>query len=88
MLVSVLTSAADTGDFVHMGGLGWGMALIGFVAMISIVGLIVWAIVSSTRRPPDRIRLDGRARALLDERYAAGDIDRDEYLERKDDLER
>ena len=36
--------------------------------------------------PPHYARPD--ARALLDERYARGDIDRQEYLQRREDLSR
>lgn len=70
------------------GGWGWGMAVMGLVMMISVIALVVWAIVSSSRRSVEPSRSGDRAQALLDQRYAAGDIDRDEYLERKSDLER
>ena len=39
---------------------------------------------AGTAEPPQHVRPD--ARALLDERYARGDIDRQEYLQRREDL--
>ena len=73
----------------HMGGgWGWSMAIMGMLLMISLVALVIWAIVSSSRRPVESSSSSNRALGLLDERYAAGDLDRDEYLERKGDLER
>lgn len=85
----VLPLVLGTDDFGHMRG-AWvfGLIVLGCVVFVSIVGLVLWAIDSSSRRPVDSSRSSNRARELLDERYAAGDVDRDEYLERKADLER
>jgi len=72
--------------FDHMNGWGWVPATVGFLFMAALIGLIVWLIASA--RKPDFVPLvSGRARALLDERYARGEIDREEYLGRKADLE-
>ena len=79
---------ADQDGFGHMGGWGWGMAIFGWLFMALVVGLVVWLIVSTTRRPDSAGRESRRALHILDERYAAGEINRDEYLERKNDLER
>ena len=79
---------ADADGWGHMGGWGWGMAIFGWVFMALVVGLVVWLIWSTTRRPESPHRGERRAVDLLDERYAKGEIDRDEYLERKADLER
>ncbi len=73
-------------DGFHMGDWGWGMAVFGGVFMTLIVALVVWLIWSTTRQPP--IRAGRRALDLLEERYARGEIDRDEFLERKADLDR
>ena len=78
---------ADTDGWSHMGGMGWGMAIFGWVFMTLILTLVVWLIWSSGRRPEPSGQGGRRALSLLDERYAGGDIDRDEYLERKSDLE-
>ena len=77
---------AGQDGFGHMGG--WGMAIFGWLFMALVVGLVVWLIVSTTRRPDSAGRESRRALQILDERYAAGEINRDEYLERKNDLER
>ena len=89
LISAVFPLVLDIDGWGHMGGgWGWGMAVMGLVMMISVIALVVWAIVSSSRRPVEPGRSGDRAQALLDQRYAAGDIDRDEYLERKGDLER
>ena len=78
---------ADTNGWSHMGDMGWGMVIFGWVFMTLIVTLVVWLIWSAGRRPEPSGRGGGRALSLLDERYARGAIERDEYLERKSDLE-
>ena len=77
---------ADAGEWAHMGGWGWSMALTGGLVMISIVALVVWTVVYSS--PKSKERSSHKAFALLDERYAVGAIDRDEYLRRWTDLKR
>ena len=78
---------ADAGGWEHMGGWGWSMAVMGLLMMILFVGLIVWAAVYSTRRVGHRDGRSDRARMVLDGRYAQGEIERDEYLERRAYLE-
>lgn len=73
--------------FDHMDGWGWFPALFSFVFLAALIALLVWLVVSVARKPGQMPPTLGRARALLDERYAAGEIDRDEYLQRKADLE-
>ena len=70
----------------HMEGWGWTMALTSGLVMISIVALVVWTVVYSS--PKSKERSSDRAFALLDERYAVGAVDRDEYLRRWTDLNR
>jgi putative membrane protein len=64
------------------------MAIFGLVFMVLMVVLVAWLIWLATRRPGSS--RDGRRGAvdLLDERYARGEIDRDEYLQRKSDLDK
>ena len=83
-----LVLSAHAGGWSHMGGWGWGMAIFGLVFMVLIVVLVAWLIWLATRRPGSFG--DGRRGAvdLLDERYARGEIDRDEYLQRKSDLDK
>jgi len=78
---------ADVNGWGHMGNWGWGMAIFGWAFMTLVVVLVAWLIWSTTRRtgPTDR---DGRrALDVLDERYARGEIEREEYLNRRADLE-
>lgn len=67
---------------------GWGhmtgeMTVFGWVVMALFWFLIVWVIwsLASDRRPSAP-----SAREVLDERYARGEIDRDQYLQSKEDL--
>ena len=76
----------DAGGWGHMGGWGRSTASMGWLVMISIVALVVWAGVYSS--PKSKERRSDRAFALLDERYAVGAIDRDEYLLHWTDLNR
>jgi putative membrane protein len=73
---------------------GWGGGWMGPFMMIFwliILGLavaaVVWLIRSTTHSsmPPPRV---GRSRGveLLDERYARGEINRDEYLQKRGDI--
>lgn len=71
----------------QMNGWGWGMALVGFVFMIAILGLVVWLVVTLIRRPETGAKRSS-ALDLLDERYARGEIEREEYLQRRADLDR
>ena len=50
--------------------------------------LVVWVIWSIIRWADPGGRARSRTADLLDERYARGEVDRDEYLERRADLER
>ena len=77
---------ADPGDWVHMDGWGWGMAVFGWLFMALIVVLVVY-LIWSTARGGDRPRsARGSALEVLGERYARGEIEREEYLQRKKDL--
>lgn len=72
----------------HMGPWGWGMSIFGALFMLLVVGLIVWLVVYLARSDQGRGTATKGALDLLDERYARGEIDREEYLERRADLER
>ncbi len=71
------------------------MFLMGLVPLL-VLGLIVWLVVEATQRHEDRPAhmawtpppAGPDARALLDERYARGDIERQDYLQRREDLSR
>lgn len=66
-----------------MGGWMWLLPLLLVIA-------IAVAIIAAVRNSGDRGRSSNRPspRELLDQRYAAGEIDREEYLERRSDLEK
>ena len=73
-----------------MDGWGWIPAVIGLVFLAASIGLVVWFITSIVRKPVVTASTASptvsQASALLDERYARGEIERDEYLQRKEDL--
>ncbi len=70
----------------HMGYGGW---LTGFLMMALFVGLVLGAIVVAIRLfgQPQAGSTHRDARALLDERFARGEIDRAEYEDRRAALE-
>jgi len=63
----------------YMGPWGWV-----FMTMFTLVfwGLIVWAVVTLVRRLPPGGRGGSHARDILDERFARGEIDEEEYRRR------
>lgn len=64
---------------------GWG-ALWMLLFWAGVVVLIVWAVRGSgSSNTPDR---SNRAVEILEERYARGEIDRDEFQTRRAELER
>lgn len=72
------------------GMMGWGYGALNMIFWIVLVGLVVAAVVWLVRRPPlDTHQSYGRRSPGLDaleERYARGEIDRDEYLQKKQDI--
>jgi putative membrane protein len=68
-------------------GGGWMMILWWILIIVAIVALVKWAVPSSggwpgnERKPQSKSALD-----ILKERYARGEIDRDEYERKKKDL--
>ena len=86
----VLADPGEYGD--HMSwGAGW-MWLWGFLMMAAVIALVVWLIRAGTA-PHDSSASRGRnadpterAREILSERYARGDITTEEYRERMAEL--
>ena len=67
------------------GGMGWGAGIFMFLFWALIIGLIIWAVVTMTRHnggvPHDS--RSGSAIEILKERYARGEINREEFEEKK-----
>ncbi len=67
-------------------GHGWGMLwwwIIGLIVLIVIIWIVVKSMSHNTgpTQPPEKSALD-----ILKERYAKGEIDKNEFEERKKDL--
>lgn len=65
------------------GGWGWGGWVGGGLMMLAIWTLVFWAIVSVMRRPTEATPRTRGAEDILAERFALGEIDPDEYGERR-----
>lgn len=72
--------------YMGWGSMGLGMALIWLIPL----GLLIWIALKSVGFRDDRgsLKRDPTALEVLNMRYAKGEIDRDEYLQRKADLEK
>ena len=53
---------------------------------LTVIGLVVWLVAANTRGGTGAPRTT--ALELLDERYARGEMDKDEFVARRRDLER
>ncbi len=91
-MIALLAVLADTWHgWNHMGGWGGGwMWLWGSAMMTLFVVLIVWLVRATSAgasppREPERPPVD-RAREILAERYARGELSTDEYRERASEL--
>ena len=74
----------------HGGWLGFGLhSLIWILVIAAVIALIVWVIRANSGSETASSAGKPRPTALeiLDERYARGEIDREDYLARKADLE-
>ena len=66
----------------HFWGMGWGW-IIGLI----IIGVIIWIIVKAVNKTsPEVTKSDKSALEILEERYARGEIDREEFERQKKDL--
>ena len=73
------------GSGMWVGGLLW---LFFLVALVAVVALIARAIFLNRSHPRDTTANPDTALQILDERYARGEIGRDEYLAKRRDLGR
>ena len=71
----------DYGSMWPMGGMMAGWLLLTTLA----IGLVVW-LVSSYTRPRSGVEDAGSARRILAERYARGELDTEEYTQRRSAL--
>jgi putative membrane protein len=88
LATAVATVVAEADQWSHHGwnGAGW-MWLWGTVMLALWVALIAGAVWVIARRPEPRAGPPaGRAREILAERYARGEIDADEYRDRLETL--
>ena len=72
-------------DFNHWGGFGMGF---GWIVPLAVLGLLVWAAFSLSRlsRSRDGHKGENQALDVLKERYARGDLTREEFEHMKRDI--
>lgn len=88
-LITLRTIFADATGFGHMDGFGWGMMGMGWLVILIIGGLVVWAVVTTSSRPSSSSEAStASAERILADRLARGEIDIDEYRGRLDELRR
>ncbi|MBW3665776.1 MAG: c-type cytochrome [Actinobacteria bacterium] len=78
--------ARSDGGSMMDGMMGGGMWAIPVLVVVAIVAVIV-AVVASLRSGRGRGNREPTPRELLDRRYARGELTRDDYLQRRNDLE-
>lgn len=67
-------------------GSGGAWMILGGLMMVAFWALVFWAIVSR-RRPTDTTPRTRPAEEILDERFARGELDADEYQQRRHALQ-
>jgi putative membrane protein len=67
-------------------GWGWGAWLTMTIVMVGFWGLVAWVIVSVTRGSSGTQSAARSAEDILAERFARGEIDEDEFTQRRDAL--
>lgn len=82
----LMTVISDATAWGHMDGWGWGMA--GFAMILLVLVVVALVAPSLANRSADPKPSMRRALEVLAERYAKGEIHRDEYVELKAELER
>ncbi|MFO7953099.1 MAG: SHOCT domain-containing protein [Bacillota bacterium] len=76
-------------DMIWPGMMRGGFSFIMIVVWIVIAALLIWAIVAATRKPGASDHLETPENSALDilkKRYARGEIDKQEFAEKKKDL--
>lgn len=67
-------------------GMGWGWLGMGLFWMVPVLFILVAVKYLAGRSSGGVGEKSGNALAVLEERYARGDIGREEYLQKRDDL--
>lgn len=71
------------------GGMGWGMLLFWALLVVAVVVLVRWLTATGSSSPDPPHNAPGpSALDILAQRYARGEIDRDEFEQKRRDLER
>lgn len=77
----------DSGSWGVGNVMGWfagGFMMIVFWAIL--IGLVVWAVREVSGKRSDTAHSDSQALAILKERYARGEIDKEEFETKKKDI--
>lgn len=73
-------------------GMGWGWGWLGMILFLLVPVLLVLAAIkylaSGSSREKSEQRAGSKAMEVLEERYARGEIDREEFLQKREDLKR
>ena len=92
-VVSITSSVILNGNETHHSMEGWSMMggawwiwLIMILAVILIIGLLVVLLMGEDRKREDRSDIGKSAEQILDERYARGEINEEEYKEKKKEM--
>lgn len=64
-------------------GMWGGWMIVGGVMMVAFWALVFWAIVSLVRRPAETTTRTRTAEEILAERFARGELDADEFQQRR-----
>lgn len=65
----------------------WGIGWFWWIVLLIIIAALIWiisrALITNRKRPPK----DRSARSILEQRYARGEISREDYQQMKKDIE-
>ncbi len=92
-IANVLRTAAASitanGDgWGNMGPWGWSMAFFGLLFMAALTFLVIWSAGPAVPPPGGPGESSSKPIDNIDARHAPGEVEQDEYLERKADLKR
>lgn len=88
-LITNTAILADGSGFGHMTGFGWGMMVFWSMVAIAMLAVLVWVLTRTEPRGSAGAESSRRTTAteILAERFARGEIDEEEYHQRKAALE-